>query len=200
MILRFSHTSPFARKVTALAAETGLASRIEAIKTNAWDPATDLPKDNPLGKVPALVTDDGQCLYDSPVICEYLDSLHNGRRLFPASGPARWTALRRQALADGILDAGLQCVIETLRRPAEFRWEGWVERQKVGIARAIDQLELEADDLSKQFTIGELTIACALGYLDFRKILDWRQGHPKLADWYAEVENRPCLAATVPVE
>jgi len=201
MKLRYSPTSPFVRKVTILAQEAGLDSRIERIKTNAWDPATDLPTDNPLGKVPCLTLDDGQQFYDSPVICEVLDSLHDGAKFFPAAGPARWTAIRRQALADGILDAALQAVIETLRRPEQYRWQGWIDRQKAAIGRGLDQLEAEAETLSQQFTIGEITIIAALGYLDFRMAADdWRKGRPKLAAWYAEQEKRPSVAATVPKE
>jgi len=201
MKLRYSPTSPYVRKVVILALETGLDARIERLKTNAWDPATDLPTDNPLGKVPALILDDGQQVYDSPVICEVLDSLHDGAKLFPPAGPARWTAIRRQALADGILDAALQVVIETIRRPAEYRWSGWVERQKAAIARGLDQLEREADALAGQFTIGEITIIAALGYLDFRLPGDnWQATHPKLAAWNAEMLKRPSVAATVPVE
>ncbi|HVI50738.1 MAG TPA: glutathione S-transferase N-terminal domain-containing protein [Candidatus Sulfotelmatobacter sp.] len=201
MKLRYSPTSPYVRKVTILALETGLDDRIERLKTNAWDPATDLPADNPLGKVPALILDDGQQVYDSPVICEVLDSLHDGAKFFPPAGPARWTAIRRQALADGILDAALQVVIESLRRPVEYRWSGWIDRQKAAIARGLNQLEQEAADLGKQFTIGEVAIAAALGYLDFRQIADdWRRTHPRLAAWYAEAEKRPSVAATVPME
>ena len=116
MKLRSSPTSPYVRKVLVTLAETGQQDRVEAISTNPWDPATDLPRFNPLGKVPALILDDGVVLVDSPVICEYLDSLHDGDRLFPAAGPARWRVLRQQALADGILDAAIlrllddQCV------------------------------------------------------------------------------------------
>ena len=201
MKLRYSPTSPYVRKVTILALETGLDSEIERLRTNAWDPATDLPSDNPLGKVPCLVLDDGQQLYDSPVICEVLDSLHDGVKFFPPAGPARWTAIRRQALADGILDAALQVVIESLRRPEEFRWQGWIDRQKAAINRGLAQLEREADDLGKQFTIGEVTIVAALGYLDFRMANDdWRKSHPKLAAWFADVSKRPSVSATVPQE
>lgn len=201
MKLRYSPTSPYVRKVTILALETGLDPRIERIKTNAWDPATDLPDDNPLGKVPCLILDDGRQFYDSPVICELLDSLHHGPKFFPAAGPARWTAIRRQALGDGILDAALQAVIETLRRPTEYTWKGWIDRQKAAITRALDQLESEAGDLGGQFTIGEVTIVAALGYLDFRLATDnWRKGRPKLAAWYAEQEKRPSVSSTVPKE
>lgn len=199
MLLRHSKTSPFVRKVMIVALETGLDSALTLETTNAWAPDTDLPRDNPLGKVPALVADGGEHLYDSPVICEYLDSLHDGARLFPAAGAARWTALRRQALADGILDASLAVVVETLRRPEPVRWADWVARQQAAITRGLDALEDEAAALAGLSTIGEIAIACALGYLDFRKpVDDWRAGRPRLAAWYAEVARRPSMAATVP--
>src|SRR5215813_1681367 len=101
MKLRYSPASPYVRKCLALAHEAGLAGRIERVPTVTADPASGLAKDNPLGKVPALVLEDGQAIFDSPVICEYLDSLHDGPKLFPPAGAARWTALRHQALADG---------------------------------------------------------------------------------------------------
>lgn len=201
MKLRYSPASPFVRKVLITARETGLEGRIETIPTNAWAPDTDLPRDNPLGKVPALVTDGGEHLYDSPVICEYLDSLHEGSKLFPPAGGARWTALRRQALADGMMDAAVSCRTETTNRPAEFRWTGWLERQGRAITRAADTLEEDVAGLSGSFAIGEIAIVCALGYLDFRlPSLAWRQGRPRLAAWYGALESRASVAATAPHE
>ena len=110
MRLRFAATSPYVRKVVILLHETGQFKDVELIPTNVWDPATDITADNPLGKVPALVLDDGTVLFDSPVICEYLDAQHDGETLFPAPGPERWAALRLQALADGGLETA---VLET---------------------------------------------------------------------------------------
>src|SRR3990167_1033017 len=107
MKLRYSPTSPYVRKVSVTLIETGLDKNIERVATSVWDPKTDIGKDNPLGKIPTLITDDGAVLYDSPVICEYLDGLHKGPKLFPASGEARWRALRLQALGDGMTDAGI---------------------------------------------------------------------------------------------
>ena len=135
MKLRYSPTSPYVRKVLVCAKERGLDGRIEPVPTNPTDPKTDLAKYNPLVKVPALVLDDGEVLYDSPVICDYLDSLHDSEPLIPAAGPARWAALRQQALADGILDAAILRMIETTRRPEALRWAGWSERQRLKIVR-----------------------------------------------------------------
>lgn len=197
MKLRYSATSPFARKVEVTAQELGLGGKVERIATNAWDPKTDLGRINPLGKVPALVTDDGMVLYDSPVICEYLDSLVGGR-LFPPSGADRWTALRRQALGDGLMDAAVSARLES-QRPAGEKSEKWIERQKAAVQRALDELEAEAPELGEPVTIGHISIACALGYLDFRFASDnWRQGRKQLAEWYARFAERPSMVATVP--
>jgi glutathione S-transferase len=183
--------------VTAL--ETGQADSLEKLGTNPWDPETDLPEDNPLGKVPALVTDLGETLYDSIVICEYLDSLHAGAKLFPAEGVARWKALKLHALADGILDAAVTVFIENARRPEELRWGGWVERQHSKVDRALNWLEANADSLTGPVTIGHVTLGCALGYLDFRFAdTDWRGARPKLAEWYETLAGRESMQATVP--
>ena len=146
-----------------------------------------------------LITDDGVSLYDSPVILEYLDSLHGGAPRIPARGPARWTALRRQALADGILDAAVTARLETFQRPEPLRWPTWVARQKAAVARGLDALEAEAATLSGLDTVGEIAIVCALGYLDFRfPDEDWRVAHPRLAGWYTPLLTRPSVAATQP--
>lgn len=200
MKLRYSTTSPFARKCLAVAHEAGLDKRIETVLTNAWAADTDLPRDNPLCKVPALITDGGEALYDSPVICEYLDSLHDGRKLFPPSGGERWRQLRLQALADGILDAAVQVRIETATRPESARWPAWADRQQAAIARACDALEQECAGWGEEFLIGQISAACALGYLDLRKIADWRAGRATLAAWFQKVSARPSLALTVPKE
>lgn len=199
MKLRYSATSPFVRKVLIVAHETGLASGLELENTNAWAPDTDLVKDNPLSKVPALVTDGGECLYDSPVICEYLDSLHGCPKLFPNSGGERWAQLRLQALADGILDAAVQVRIETAIRPEEFRWTGWIERQAAAINRGLDVLEQECANWGDTFLIGQITAIAALEYLDFRGAVgEWRGKRPALAAWAAKVVQRPSVAGTKP--
>jgi glutathione S-transferase len=201
MQLHYNIASPFARKVLAVAIETGLDVRIERVKRLMTPVAPDalLNADNPLGKIPCLVTDDGMALYDSPVICEYLDSLHHGARMFP-SGPARWTALRRQALADGIMDAAVLTRYETFLRPQEVRWDAWIDSQKQKFRRALDALEFEGASLGV-VDIGTLAIACALGYLDFRfPDDDWRAGRPRLAAWLEQFAQRPAIANTAPQE
>ncbi|MBX6321678.1 MAG: glutathione S-transferase N-terminal domain-containing protein [Rhodospirillaceae bacterium] len=198
MKLRYSPTSPYVRKVTVVALETGLDGRIERIPTSTADPKSGLAEQNPLGKVPTLVTDDGTVLFDSPVICEYLDSLHDGRKLIPPSGPARWTVLRQQALADGVLDAAVLRVGES-RRPKTEQSPAFLEKQKTVIARALDAFEREVDTLPAEPTLGTITLGVALGYLDFRWASDaWRTGRPKLARWYEAFAQRPSMLATVP--
>lgn len=200
MKLRTSATSPYVRKVWLVAFEAGLADRIEAVPTNVWDPATDVARDNPLGKVPALITDGGEAIYDSPVICEYLDSLHDGQKLIPGGGGTRWTQKRLEALSDGILDALLAKRAETMMRPEDKRWSVWIERQEAAVRRGLAQLEEEVATWGDTFQIGQIAVVAVLGYLDFRfPEASWRETHPALAAWYAVQSNRPSVAATVPV-
>ncbi|MFQ5958179.1 MAG: glutathione S-transferase N-terminal domain-containing protein [Alphaproteobacteria bacterium] len=200
MKLRFSPTSPYVRKVVVTAAETGLSDRIELVLTNTRDPNSDLPQDNPLGKVPVLITDDGIKLLDSPVICEYLDGLHDGPKLVPPAGDARWRALRLEALADGILDAAVLRMLEG-RRPDGERSQAFADKQRGKIVATLDVLEDEAPAFGDAPTIGAITAGCALGYLDFRfSDDDWRQGRPALAGWYEDFAKRPSMVASVPRE
>ena len=200
MKLRYSPTSPYVRKITVLAHETGQKDKIELVATNFADPANGLAAQNPLAKVPALILENGTTLYDSPVICEYLDSLHSGTKMFPASGDARWTALRRQALADGIMDAGILRIGEQ-RRPANEQSPGWLVKQKDVMARGLDALEAEISSFGKNADIGSITVACAVAYALFRfggdKPLDNR---PKLKAWYETFSQRPSMVATVPAD
>lgn len=199
MKLRYSAASPYVRKVLVVAYETDLERKIERVPTAVWAPDTDIGKDNPLGKVPALTTDEGEVLFDSPVICEYLDSLHKGAKLVPPPGPARWKALKLQALADGILDAAILRRLETTQRPAEQQSKKWIERQANAVRRGLDGLEREAGSWGDAVTIGQIAAACACGYLDFRfSHEDWRPGRAKLAAWYERFAKRPSIQATVP--
>ncbi len=196
--LRYSTTSPFVRKVSATIIECGLHNHVRNVMTNPWAPDTDLPADNPLGKVPALTVENGQVLFDSPVICEYLDSLGSSPKLFPSSGAPRWAALRLQAIGDGILEAAVGRVLEG-RRPEEQQSAVFADRCKAAVERALDALERESDHLSGDFSIGQLTVACALDYLDFRfSSENWRAGRPKLESWHESVRDRPSLKQTVP--
>lgn len=198
MKLRYSPTSPYVRKVMITVLETGLAAEIERVPTNVWDPETDIATDNPLGKVPALITGGGETLYDSPVICEYLDSLHDGLKLFPPVGGPRWTALRRMALADGILDAGVARRLEELR-PAAERSPAWIERNWRTVRRGLDALEEEAGALDGPVTIGHIAIGCALGWLAFRFPAEpWHTGRPALLAWYERFSLRGSMRETEP--
>jgi glutathione S-transferase len=202
MKLRFAAASPFVRKVVVLALETGLSERIERVSTSV-SPVTrndEVARENPLVKVPSLVTDEGVVLYDSPVICEYLDTLHDGPRLFPPSGPARWLALRRQALADGLMEAAILVRYENLR-PEEMRWQDWIESQMRRVRGALAALELECADggLAEPLTIGHVAVGCALGYLDFRFAgEEWRVRHRQLAAWFDEFNRRKSMQLTTP--
>lgn len=198
MKLRYSPTSPYVRKVMVTALETGLDNNIEKIPTNPWEPTTDLPSDNPIGKVPALKLDNGETLFDSPVICEYLDSLHDGSKLYPEKGGSRWQVLRMQALADGILDAAVLRLLEG-KRPAELQSKDWIERQKKAVGRSLDALEKAADSLSGDTTMAQIACGCALGYLDFRfPGDDWREGRANLTKWYEGFSKRQSMQETVP--
>lgn len=199
MLLHGSPFSPFVRKVLVLAHEVGLAGRIEhrhASMTPVSPDAAVIP-DNPLGKVPALVLDDGRPLYDSRVICEYLDSSHNGTPMLPEAGAARLDVLRRQALADGLMDAAVLLRYETTLRPEALRWPDWVVGQWGKIDRALDVMAAQTTDSA--IDLGTLATACALAYLDIRfPEHGWRDGRDGLAAWFTPLSERPSMVATRP--
>jgi glutathione S-transferase len=198
MKLYYAPTSPYVRKVMACAIARGLEGRIQLHNSNPHASPPDLVADNPTSKVPCLVTDEGLALYDSPVICEVLDSLGDAPPLFPASGAARWRALKFQAMGDGILDAAVPCRGE-LQRPKEAARDAAIARHKAAISRTVDALE--ADPPHRVVDIGSIAAACALGYLDFRYVSDpWRPAHPKLTAWFEAFSANPCIARTVPKE
>jgi glutathione S-transferase len=195
MKLTKSGASPYVRKATACAIKRGVT--FEGWEIGSTSP--ELTPFNALNKVPTLVTDDGMSLFDSPVICEYLDSIGDAPKLFPPVGPARWKALRQQALADGILDAS-QPRRREIALPQDEGRVSYIALQRGKVDKAIAALESEADGLGELTTIGEITIACALGYLDFRYANEpWRGAAPKLAAWYERVVKLPPMAQTMPV-
>jgi glutathione S-transferase len=199
MKLLYSATSPYVRKVLVLAHEIGLADRIALVPVTVTPVTVNdtVAAANPLTKVPTLVLDSGEALYDSAVIVEYLDSVQTGVPLVPRAGTPRWTALRRQAEADGLLDAAILVRYEMALRPAEKRWPEWIDGQMGKIRRALAALETEA--LGPGVTIGEIAIACALGYLDFRFAdEDWRARYPRLAQFQAGFTERASMRATLP--
>ncbi len=196
MKLWHSPTSPYVRKVMMAAIELGLADRIESVP--ARTPESKIAEANPLNKIPTLKTDDGQILYDSIVICEYLDSLTDKASLFPARGAQRWKTLRMHTLADGLIDAAVLRVHET-RRPEEQRNAAWDERQKTKIVRGLARLEEEIAELDGPVDIVQITTACLLGFLDRRFADDdWRADHPALAEWHGKFTTRPSVTATQP--
>ncbi|MEW6281707.1 MAG: glutathione S-transferase N-terminal domain-containing protein [Candidatus Eremiobacterota bacterium] len=190
MKLYFSHTSPYARKVRAVAIEHGLSLDLE----EAFPLEDTLYPINPLGRIPALVTDDGTLLVDSPVICEFLDHLGGGG-LFPPPGPARWEALRRQALGDGLMDSAVPWRQE-LMRPEAQRSHGWTQRRRRQIETTLEylqNLDLGAVD------IGSLAVACGVDYLRFRFPEEpWAERFPALFRWFDRFSQRESLATTAP--
>lgn len=199
MKIYFSPASPFVRKCMVIAHELGLADLIEKLPSAAGPVARDqnIIPDNPLGQVPTLITDDGQRLFDSRVICEYLNDLGKGA-LFP-TGATRWVALAEQSLGDGMLGAALLARYETVLRPEPLRWDGWYEGQMGKVRDGLALLEKTAARLEGRLDIGTITVGCALGYLDFRyPHFDWRAGHPAVAAWFKAFNQRPSMQATLP--
>lgn len=201
MKLHWSPRSPFVRKVMVVVHELGLADRIACMRTVAatTKPHVELMQDNPLSKIPTLVLDDGTVIYDSPVICEYLDGLDGGPKLHPAEPKARLVALRRQALGDGFLDMLVLLRDERMRaHPSDVHKASAAVRK----AAVLNSLDREADSLAATpFGIGHIAIGCALSYLDFRYAdEDWRQGHPRIASWHAAFAARPSVRATEPID
>ena len=201
MKLHWSPRSPFVRKVMIVAHERGLVERIECVRTVAatTKPHPELMRDNPLSKIPTLVLDDGAVLYDSPVICEYLDSLDGGPKLFPAEPKARLAALRRQAFGDGFLDLLVLNRDERLRaEPSDAHLKSAAAR-KTAILKSLDD---EAMALAgTPFGIGHIAIGCALSYLDFRFAEeDWRKDHRRIASWHYVFAARPSVRATEPID
>lgn len=197
--LYWGSASPFVRKVMVVAHELGVQGDIEVLDSAAHPVERDtrIKAYNPLAKVPAALTGDGTKLYDSRVICEYLDAEAQGG-LFPAAGPDRWTALRRQALADGVLDAALLVRYETLVRPEARQWPLWIEKQFEKLADGLDAMAADLPEPACH-DIGAISFACALGWLDFRfPDFDWRTGRGAVAAWQAGFETRPAMIATRP--
>ena len=200
MKLIYAAASPFARKVLVVAHEVGLDDGIE-IETAAAHPVernAGIRAKNPLGQIPTLTLDDGTSLYDSRVICEYLDEKAGGS-IFPR-GAARWRALVEQALADGLMAAALLARYEATVRPEALRWDGWSGGQMGKITDALDTFETSLPEAGERVDIGTISIACALGYLDFRfGHFDWRAERPATAGWYERFSARPSMTSTVPV-
>jgi len=197
MKLYYSKTSPYSRKVRLMIYEKGLQQAIISVACNPFDEAPDLETANPLGKVPTLILEDGSSLYDSPVICAYLDTLTSDR-LIPESGRERWNILRWEALCDGVLDATYNIVMER-RRDAREQSSSWIEQWKSQVIRSLDHMEAGINILPADITLAQLSLGAALGYLDFRlSDLDWLNQCPALAAWYDDFSERDAMKNTRP--
>jgi glutathione S-transferase len=199
MKLHWSSRSPYVRKVMICACELGLADRIERIHSvvSMSQPNAQVMRDNPLGKIPALILDDGRVFYDSAMICEYLDSLHAGTPLFPPRGEARWTALRRHALGNGMLDTLLLWRSE-MAKPVPRQTPEWLATFALKMRNALDTIEREADSLAQcPFDIGHIGIGAALVYLDFRFAdLGWRNARTRSEAWMRQFLQRESVQKT----
>ncbi len=198
MKLYFSPTSPYARKARMTIIEKGLDDRVELEVANPFDVKnTDYASINPLNKVPALLRDDGSVVFDSPVICTYLDGLSADVLLTPADN-TQWQVLTHVALTDGILDAAYNTVMER-RRPLEQQSDMWPQRWSAAIFRSCDVIETEIDAFRGAISSAQIGLGAALGYLDFRLAdLEWRESRPQLSGWFADFEKRPSMQQTVP--
>lgn len=204
MTVRLFHSpaSPFVRKVLVCAHEKEVIDQIEKLPSKAWpvkrDP--DIVKENPSGKVPTALLDDDAPLFDSRVICAYIDTLSTSSPLYPENIKDRFSAMTLEALADSILDAALLCRYESVLRPQEYYWALWHDSQMEKIDSGLDDLENRwLKVLQGPVTVGSIAVACALGYLDFRfPDKDWRCGHDRLATWFADFSKRASMQATQP--
>jgi glutathione S-transferase len=199
LILRSSPASPFVRKVRIAASVLGLDSDITTERAETGDPNDSLRAQNPLGKIPALVLEDGTVLFDSRVIIEYLDHRAGGGRIIPKDPAARFAALRLQALADGLMDASILLVYEARWRPPERHEPKWLDHQAGKVARTFAAFEAKPPALGEPPDVGQIALACALGYRDFRFEGSWRKDHPRLVAWLDAFAVRvPAFAATKP--
>jgi glutathione S-transferase len=198
MKLHWSPRSPYVRKVMIAAHEIGLSDLLNCVRTvvSTFKPSEELFVDNPLNKLPTLVLDNGTVLFDSRVICEYLDTLHEGSKLYPVDGEERFKALKNQALGDGILDICLIRLAERLK-PEEQRNAAIIASNERKASEAVKRLESDVDTLTaRPFDIGHIAIGTALGYLDFRFQNDrWRDGHPHLTAWHETFLARQSVQA-----
>ncbi len=195
MKLLTSLLSPFGRKVHVTAIECGLEQHLEVTNVNVRDPNSTVPSFNPLGKIPVLILDNNEALFDSAVICEYLDSISNRPKLFPTNGEKRWEQLKLHALSDGIMDAVVQIFVENNIRPEAVRWTEWTPRQLNVIQRSMDVLENCVEGWGDEFLIGQITSAVALGVVQRRQLVKFG---PKTARWMEKVGERKSMRETAP--
>jgi glutathione S-transferase len=200
MLLRASPLSPFVRKIRMAIQHLGLAGRIEIVRADPMNPEDVLRRENPLGKIPVLMLDDGTAVYDSRVILEYLDHAAGGGLIIPDGWPARLEALTLQAMCDGVIDACILIVYEARHRPAAIHHQPWLDYQRGKVVRGLTAFAKAPPD-AKRFNIGTIAAACMLGYLDTRKQVDWRQDFAALVPWLdAFRAAHPEFDATAPVD
>tara|TARA_R110002110_G_scaffold171780_1_gene374379 strand:+ start:72 stop:689 length:618 start_codon:yes stop_codon:yes gene_type:complete len=200
MKLRWSPTSPFVRKVVVLMKEKGIEGLVEKEKSNPLSREDRAATPNPLGKIPCLVTDDGKAVFDSPVIMEYLDTVCDGPEMLAKTGEARWTTLRRQATADGMIDSMVTCFVESLKKP-ERQSGGILAHNKAIVFSGIAALETEVDTFGDSIDVGTISVAVALSFADQTfPDDDWRSENPRLAGWFDAFDKRPSMTETVLVD
>ena len=202
MTLFHNPASPFVRKVRVLLIGTGQQDRValQSCMPTPVNPDAQVVLGNPVGKIPALRLADGSVLHDSRVILDYIDHQHVGNPLIPRDGSARWRRLTLASMADGIMDAAVLVRYESALRPEEKHWAPWLDEQRNKIRRTLAELEQDAiAELASHFDVAAISVACALGYLDFRHPdMQWRADNPQLAAWYAEISQRPSMQQTQP--
>lgn len=202
MKLYFSPASPYVRKVMVVAHEKGVVDRIELLGSAANPVNRDktIVASNPSGKVPTMLLDDGSAIYDSRVICAYVDAQAASPVLVPTEGNERFAVMTLEALADSILDAALLARYEKIMRPEALYWADWHRGQMEKIDSGLDALDTTwLSHLQGPLSMGSIAAACTLGYLDFRfPDKDWRSAHPGLAAWFKTVSERPSMQATMP--
>lgn len=201
MRLAYAAASPFARKPYILLQELDLLGTVEIYQPGKVSPVSannELNKINPLGMIPVLAVNDNQGIYDSSVICEYINHLGNGH-FYPSDPEARFRSLQLQALADGIMDISVAMRYETALRPEPLRWKDWIDEQTIRVNQGLIALEHQCADFDPVFTIGEVAVVAALGYRDFRFAdQDWRASCPALSAWYEQISTRPSVLSSVP--
>jgi glutathione S-transferase len=197
MKLLYQTHSPYARKTLVFAHEAGLAERIEVEhqETSPTSPNALVFSENPLGKVPVLIRPGLSPIFDSDVICAYFDTLHDGPKLIPPHGEPRWQALRIQAVAQGLADAGIAIRWETVRRPERLRYAPLLDGYVSKLTATYDWLERELD-VELPTHVGHIALATALSWLDFRELPGFRDNRPRLVAWFDAFENRPSMRAT----
>lgn len=199
MQIYHSPNSPFVRIVMMTAGEAGVADRIELLPTDVWKEGAAVTAVNPLGQIPTLVCENGEILYDSSVICEYLDARYNAGGMLPADPAMRWRILRQRALGGGLLNAAVIRALEIRRRPAKLRWPELLARQQAIMERVYDTLETETASFGARIDLGQIAVACALAYVDLRLAEDgWRTGRPTLAEWFARITQRRSFIDSAP--